>query len=155
MIGIMLLMDILRPESIIVPLQAADRETAISLLIGALELPGTLDDRNLLREAVLAREKAGSTGIGRGVAIPHARTPRLGKPLLAAGRLAKPIEFAAADAKPVSLIFLLAVPEADPRSHLQVLAALSRLTADAKILKSLNRAASAREFLSLLAAVSL
>ena len=151
----MVLSELLAPESAIVHLVASDREAAIIRLIEALKLPGTLEDRDSLLSAVLAREKAGSTGIGKGVAIPHARTPKLAKPRLAAGRLDKPIDFESADARPVSMIFLLAVPESDPRSHLKALAALSRMASDAKLLKSLNRASSAQELVALLSSVPL
>ncbi len=151
----MTISDMLSPASVLVPLPAADREAAITLLIEAIALPGSPEQRGVLREAVLLREKAGSTGIGKGVAIPHARTPLVSKPRLAAGRAAKPIDFSAADAQPVSLIFLLAVPESDPRSHLQALATLSRLASDAKLLKSLNRASTPQEFLKLLSVLPL
>ncbi len=144
------LADILPPASVIVPLEAVDLETAVTLLVEALALSGSAPDREELRQAVLAREKAGSTGIGKGIAIPHARTRRTAKPTLAAGRLERPIDFAAADAQPVSLVFLLAVPESDPRSHLKALAALSRMAADAKLLKALNRAATPEDLLRLL-----
>jgi mannitol/fructose-specific phosphotransferase system IIA component (Ntr-type) len=151
----MTLFDILQPAAVRVPLEAADRIAAITVLVQALALPAEPDDQPQLREAILAREQAGSTGIGNGVAIPHARSRRASKPLLGVGRLAKPIDFSAADAKPVSLIFLLAVPEADPRSHLRVLAALSRLASDAKLLKALNKSRSPEELVSLISGVAL
>jgi fructose-specific phosphotransferase system IIA component len=151
----MTLFDLLLPDSVRVPLEASDREAAIALLVEALALPGELADRQELRNAVLVREKAGSTGIGNGVAIPHARSPRAAKPLLAVGRLAKPIDFSAADAKPVSLVFLLAVPEADPKAHLKVLAALSRMASDAKLLKALNKTRSASELVALISGVAI
>jgi PTS system fructose-specific IIA component len=151
----MTLSDLLSPSSVRVPLEAVDRETAISLLVEALALPGAPDDLAQLKDAILAREQAGSTGIGNGVAIPHARSRWAAKPLLAVGRLAKPIDFSAADAKPVSLVFLLAVPETDPKSHLKVLAALSRLASDAKLLKALNKTRAPEELVALIAGVAL
>lgn len=149
----MTLSDILRATAVRVPLAAADRDAAIKDLVEALALPGSLEEREQFRQAILAREKAGSTGIGRGVAIPHARTRRAAKPVLAVGRLAKPIDFAAADGQPVSLVFLLAVPESDPTSHLKTLASLSRMCSDARLLKALNRAATAEELVELVSAV--
>lgn len=147
------LSDILHPESVVVPLQAKNREDAIDLLVNSLvlDLPGNLGTRQELKAAILAREKAGSTGIGSGVAIPHARSRSLSYPRLAVGLGAEPVDFRAADSQPVSLIFLLSVPEASPKSHLTILASLSRLASDAKLLRRLRRASSASGLYSLLA----
>ncbi|MDE2039205.1 MAG: PTS sugar transporter subunit IIA [Elusimicrobia bacterium] len=146
----MVFSDILAPSSILVPLPAASREAAISALVEALNLPTTAD-RDQLKAAILAREAIGSTGLGNGIAIPHARSPRLTSPRLSIGRTAAPIEFNAADGKPVGLFFLLAVPEANPTSHLKALAALSRIASDKKLLRGLMRASSAGELLQLVA----
>jgi len=143
--------DLLHPDSVLVPLQAADCDAAIALLVDVLRLPGGPADRAPLKAAMLAREAAGSTAIGNGVAIPHARSPNISAPLLAAGLSAQPIDFRSADGKPVTLVFLLAVPAADPKSHLEVLAALSRLAQDKKLLRRLNKAASLDEFRAILA----
>ncbi len=150
----MMLLDLLSPSSVVVPLAAADREAAIAGLVDALGLDGGPPERERLRAAILAREAAGSTGIGNGVAIPHARTSRIKAPRLAVGRTAQPIDFKAADGAPVSLVFLLAVPESDPRSHLRVLAALSALALDKKKLKGLQKAGSAAEARAALSAIA-
>lgn len=148
------LSEFLPAESIVAPLEAPSREAAVARLVAALALPGSAADRDDLAAAVLAREAAGSTGLGNGVAIPHARTRRLAAPRLAVGRAAKPVDFHAADGKPVTLIFLLAVPESDPRAHLSVLAALSRIASDKKLLKALGKAESAGEIYDLLASAA-
>ncbi len=149
------LSELLRPEAVLLPLVVPDREAAISALAGTLALSGPASERERLIRAVLAREAAGSTGLGAGVAVPHARSPRLTAPLLAAGLAPVPIDFRSADGKPVSLVFLLAVPEKDPAAHLQALAALSRVAADKKLLRRLNKAASSEELYGLLAGVPL
>jgi len=143
--------DLLHPDSILVPLRAADRDEAIALLVDALPLPGGPAGRAQFKAAVLAREAAGSTGLGNGMAIPHARSQDISAPALAAGLAAKPIDFNSADGKPVTVVFLLAVPAADPKSHLAVLAALSRMALDKKLLRRLNHAASPEELRALLA----
>lgn len=140
------LSEFLKPESILVPLKAVSRDEAISALIDVLALQGSLHEgRDTLKAAMIAREKAGSTGLGNGVAVPHARSPRITAPMMSAGLLAPPIDFGSADGKPVSLVLLLAVPEADPTAHLKALAALSRLASDKKLLRRINKAASSRE----------
>jgi len=143
--------DLLHPDSVLVPLHAEDRDATISLLVDALPLPGGAAGRAPLKAAVLAREAAGSTGIGNGVAIPHARSPEVSAPLLAAGLAAQPIDFKSVDGKPATLVFLLAVPAADPKAHLAVLAALSRMALDKKLLRRLNKASSPDEFRAILA----
>jgi mannitol/fructose-specific phosphotransferase system IIA component (Ntr-type) len=143
--------DLLHPDSVLVPLRATDRDAAIALLEDLLRLPGGPADRAQFKTALLAREAAGSTGIGNGVAIPHARSPKISTPLLVAGLAAQPIDFKSADGKLVTLVFLLAVPATDPKSHLAVLAALSRMALDKKLLRRLNKAASPDEFRAILA----
>jgi len=148
---LMLLSDLLRPNAVVIPLRAESREQAVSLLVDALDLPVPQKNRDELKSAILAREAAGSTGIGNGVAIPHARAEQITSAHLAVGRAAQPIDFKSADGKPVTLVFLVAVPAADPKSHLAVLAALSRLALDKRLLRRLNKADSPEELRAVLA----
>jgi len=143
------LSDLLRPESVLAPLRAGSRDEAISALVEVLPL--LREGRGALKAAILAREAAGSTGLGNGVAVPHARSPRIAAPLMSAGLVAPPIDFRSADGQPVSLVLLLAVPAADPTAHLKTLAALSRLASDKKLLRRLSKAASGLEFYDLIA----
>jgi mannitol/fructose-specific phosphotransferase system IIA component (Ntr-type) len=145
--------DILSPASVLAPLDAATREDAVERLVEALGCSAGAADALRLRDAVLARELAGSTGIGAGVAIPHARTPGLKAPRLAVGRAERPLDFKSADGQPVTLVFLLAVPESDPKSHLKVLAALSRLAGDKKLLRALHKADGAAGLFAALSAL--
>ena len=151
--GAMLLSDLLSPKSILVPMRASGADAVIGALVDALELPAHSIDRAALRAAVLTREAAGSTGLGNGIAIPHARAEKLIAPRLAIGLAQPPIEFNAADGKPVSLFFLLAVPAANPTSHLKALAALSRLASDKALRRDMLRARTADELFKLLANV--
>ena len=81
-------------------------------------------------ERIEEREKLGSTGFGRGVAIPHARVPGLKRPVAVCFRLENSVDFDAADGLPVDLIFGLLSPEQAGATHLQALAAISRLVRD-------------------------
>jgi PTS system nitrogen regulatory IIA component len=144
------LADLLRVESVLVPMPGATRENAITALVAVLPVGDPVVKRELLA-AVLAREAAGSTAIGEGVAIPHARSPRVSVPLLAVGRAAAPIDFHAADGLPVTLVFLLVVPAAEPSFHLKTLAALSRIASDKDLLRRLNASADPRHLFELIA----
>lgn len=91
-------------------------------------------------ERIEEREKLGSTGFGRGVAIPHARVPGLKRPVSVCFRLENSVDFDAADGLPVDLIFGLLSPEQAGASHLQALAAISRLVRDEALHAALTEA---------------
>ncbi len=101
-------------------------------------------------ESLESREALGSTGFGRGVAIPHCRSKDVRRPSLALIRLETPIDFAAADSRPVSLICGLVSPENAGATHLHALAAISRLTRDEAMLQMLADAPDAEAIYALL-----
>ena len=87
-------------------------------------------DPVVIRERIEEREKLGSTGFGRGVAIPHARIPDIVRPLAVFLRLEQPVAFDSADGMPVDLVFGLLSPEQAGAAHLHALAAISRMMRD-------------------------
>ncbi len=95
-----------------------------------------LDEAQIL-EGLEQREALGSTGFGRGVAIPHCRSDKVSRPTGVLLKLERPVDFAAADAMPVSLIFGLVSPENAGATHLHALAAISRPTRDEAMLQML------------------
>lgn len=97
-------------------------------------------DTAAVLESLEAREALGSTGFGRGVAIPHCRSNDISRSSLAVIRLEAPIDFGAADARPVTLICGLVSPENSGAAHLHALAAISRLTRDTATLQLLAEA---------------
>ncbi|MEQ5788127.1 PTS sugar transporter subunit IIA [Erythrobacter sp. NFXS35] len=107
-------------------------------------------DRSEVLESLEAREALGSTGFGRGVAIPHCRSKDVRKPSLALIRLEQPLDFAAADAQPVTLICGLVSPENAGATHLHALAAISRLARDEAKLQMLADAPDAEAVYALL-----
>lgn len=114
-------------------------------------LAATYDlDRSVVREKIGLREEIGSTGFGRGVAIPHARIPGLNRPVAAFFRLEAPVDFEAADAMPVDLVFALLSPEAAGASHLHALAAISRMMRDERMHDALAGASDAEALYALL-----
>lgn len=90
-------------------------------------------------EALISREKLGSTGLGKGVAIPHGRIASLARPVCAFVRLATPVDFDATDGQPVDLIFTLLVPEDSTEEHLQVLSTIAEIFSNAGISAALRQ----------------
>ncbi len=96
------------------------------------------------------RERLGSTGFGRGIAIPHARVSGIKRPVAALLRLDRPVDFKAADALPVDLVFGLLSPETAGVAHLHALAAISRLARDERMHDAFMDAQNAESLYALL-----
>lgn len=107
-------------------------------------------DKTAVIDGIEEREKLGSTGFGRGVAIPHARIDGLERPVAAFFRLENPVEFAAADGMPVDCVFGLLSPAQAGATHLQALAAISRLMRDERMHERLVSATDADAIYGLL-----
>lgn len=99
---------------------------------------------------LIARERLGSTGIGQGVAIPHARSPHCKEPTASFLKLAEPVDFDAVDGEPVDLVFVLLVPEEADDAHLALLGQVAGIMNDAPTRAALRRAESQQELHSLL-----
>lgn len=110
-------------------------------------------DPVLVLERIEERERLGSTGFGRGVAIPHARIPGLNRPVAVFFRLAAPIAFDSADGMPVEMIFGLLSPEAAGAAHLHALAAISRMMRDERMHEALAEAPGSEALYGLIANV--
>ncbi len=110
-------------------------------------------DGDVVLDRMAEREALGSTGFGRGVAIPHARIPSLGRPVAAFLRLQSPVAFDAADAMPVDLVFGLLSPEHAGAVHLHALAAISRMMRNDAMHSALSQATSDEALYGLLSNV--
>lgn len=110
-------------------------------------------DRADVLSGLQAREAIGSTGFGRGVAIPHARVAGVGRPVAAFLRLKSPVDFDAADGSPVDLVFGLLSPEHAGVSHLHALAAISRMMREDGMRRALSEAPGPEALFSLLSNV--
>jgi nitrogen PTS system EIIA component len=106
--------------------------------------------RSIVFDALLARERLGSTGLGQGVAIPHGRIKGLKEAVGAFFRLPNPIPFEAPDGKPVNLVFVLLVPEQATDLHLHILGELATLFSDRKLREGLLQAPGTAELHALL-----
>ena len=139
------------PEGVIAGLRAANKAQALrELARRAAPLAGI--DEAVIQKALQEREQLGSTGIGRGVALPHARIPGLKRFVGAFARLQQPIDFEAIDQQPVDLLFVLLAPENTPREQLAALARISRLFRDVGACEALRQAPTAEAIYAIIKA---
>jgi PTS system nitrogen regulatory IIA component len=141
--------DFLTPGDVAVGLRGVDK----GQVIGELARRGAAAigiDMATIANALQARERLGSTGLGKGFALPHARVPGLTRFFGAFVRLARPIDFQAIDDQPVDLVFLLLIPADAGSQHVAALAAISRRLRDAEVLRQIRKAADAAALYQLL-----
>jgi nitrogen PTS system EIIA component len=142
--------DVIGPDQVIVGLRVGDKTQVLQEL--ASRAGAALDiDRRIILDALQARENLGSTGLGKGFSLPHARLDAVTRPFALFARLARSIDFAAIDGKPVDLVILLLTPANGGNQHLATLAALSRPLRNEGLVQRLRRASDAAEAYSLLA----
>lgn len=120
------LLDFLDSQAVLPALRVNGKKQALQELAAhAARLSGL--DENTIFEALLQRERLGSTGIGEGIAIPHGKLPGLNKIFGLVARLEKPIDFEALDGQQVDILFLLLAPEGAGADHLKALARVARV----------------------------
>ena len=146
------LAELFRPATITLNLQSADREAVLRELVNQIpELASQPDARPTLLRALHEREQLHSTGIGDGIALPHARNALVGlvdHAIIVFGRHAQGIPYGAIDAQPARLFFLLIAPTVT--QHLAILARLSRLLRDPKLRQNLLTAEKPEQVLALI-----
>jgi mannitol/fructose-specific phosphotransferase system IIA component (Ntr-type) len=144
-----LLTELLTPDRVVMPLTARDKKSVIAELTRHLTQQSGGDFDEVLG-AVEEREAVLSTGIGFGVAIPHARSPQLRELSLVCGVSSSPIPFDAIDGEPVRLFFLIVGPEASAGQHVKVLSRIARLVRRENLRQRLSEARTPDEFYSVL-----
>lgn len=122
--------DLLKRESVELNGSATDKKDALEKMVALMVKQGNIADPETYKKKVFAREEEGSTGVGEGVAIPHAKTAAVTKPGLAFMRCKDGVEFDSLDGQPAKLFFLIAAPDTKDNVHLDVLSRLSTLLMD-------------------------
>lgn len=122
--------DLLKRESVELNGSATDKKDALEKMVALMVKQGNIADPEEYKKRVFAREEEGSTGVGEGVAIPHAKTAAVTKPGLAFMRVKDGVEFDSLDGQPAKLFFLIAAPDTKDNVHLDVLSRLSTLLMD-------------------------
>jgi nitrogen PTS system EIIA component len=131
------LSDLIAPEAVIPGLRAANKKAVLIEMSERAALTSGLPARDIF-DAVLQRERLGSTGIGNGVAIPHGKFAGCERIFGVFARLDKPIDFEAMDGAPVDLVFLLIASEMAGADHLKALARVARFLRDPKVVVQLR-----------------
>lgn len=143
--------DLLTKETIILHLKAKTKEEVIDELVAKLQEAGVLRDAQAFKEAIFAREAQSTTGVGDGIAIPHAKTAAVKRPAVAFGRSESGIDYDALDGKPSRLFFMIAAPEGANNTHLEALARLSSMLMDSSFRARIESVSNEEEFIRLIA----
>ena len=144
----MLLGELLTPGAVRVPLHGASKDELLAELVHALAGAGAVADVDAVLDAVRQREEVLSTGVGSGVAIPHARSGEVPSLAVAAGVTPAPVDFDALDGQPVRLLFLLVGPDAEAGLHVKALSRISRMVRRDEFRERLVQASSPEEFMA-------
>jgi len=142
--------DLLKKESVELGVHVSSKEGAIDRLVDLMDAAGRLGDKAAYKEGILAREALGSTAVGDGIAIPHAKVAAVKEPGLAAIVVPDGVDYDAYDGSLSTIIFMIAAPDGEADVHLEALSKLSTLLMDPDFKESLIHAGSKEEFLRLI-----
>lgn len=142
-------LELLNKDIIKVPLEASTKNTVIEELVNLIDAHGGLKNREQVLREVLKREILCSTGLERGIAIPHAKTEAVEDMVMAVGIAPKGIDFEALDGNPSNLFFLILAPPDQAGPHIEVLSDIARVTKSNAVCRLLLAAADADEVMEL------
>ncbi|MGN1113008.1 MAG: fructose-specific PTS transporter subunit EIIC, partial [Acutalibacteraceae bacterium] len=141
--------DLLSKDAILLNARFSSKQQVIDRLVAVHKAVGNVTDAAKYRNGIMAREASGTTAIGDGIAIPHAKSEAVKKPGLAAATVPSGVDYESMDGKPSNIIFMIAAP-LDGNLHLEVLSRLTVLLMDEKFRADLLAAKSAEQFLSVI-----
>ena len=144
--------DLLKPQSILLNASPTNKADAIYTLGDLMDKGGNLSDKAEYLKAVFAREESGSTGLGDGIATPHAKSVGVKEAGLAAMVVPNGVDFEALDGQPSRLFFMIAAPEGAADTHVEVLSKLATMVIDPDFKNALIQAATVDRFLELIIA---
>lgn len=146
------LTEIVAPDAVVAELESTERDDVIAEMIDALVQAGAADaeHRDALVAAVLERERKGSTGFGRGVAVPHVKHPGVTKMAAAVGRSSKGVDFSALDRQPVYSVVLLLSPGSSPEDHLKAMEVIFKSLGNETFRRFLRQATTREDIIELL-----
>jgi len=134
---------LLSPQKIFIDTEVSSKKKLLELIANITADPTRLPE-SIIYTNLLNRERLGSTGLGQGFAVPHARLPDLEKTVGCFFRLKQPVNFESPDNLPVDLVFAIIIPQEATEEHLLILSSLARIFSDADICEAI-RAANSKE----------
>lgn len=146
----MALLDLVSEKIVKIPMESKDKPDVLRELIQILVDVGEIDDFNAVLKAVQEREDKQSTGLERGIAVPHGKTAAISTMKLVIGIAPQGIDFDSLDGKPSTLFFLLLAPPNQSGPHVQALAEIAKLARSQAFCEALIHAENAREVVKLL-----
>jgi len=138
----MLISDIIKPERVLCNVKAGSKKAALELLAELIAAADPGLTQTEVFSSLLAREKLGSTGLGKGIALPHGRLKQGNNTLGAFVRLENAVDYDSMDKEPVKLLFAMVVPEESTQEHLDILAKLAEVFSDDEKLEKIRSGAS-------------
>lgn len=142
--------ELLSSDTVVTNLSARGKEDAIVQMVNMLDGHPAISDIETVRKAVLERERIMSTGVGKGIALPHAKSSTISSTAAVLVTTKEPVEFGSLDNKPVSLIFLLIGNSESKSEHIRILSRISRLLNQDALRVKLLASSSGNELLQLL-----
>ncbi len=139
--------ELLKKDSVSLGVRVDSKDAAINYLVDLHARVGNITDKAIFKEGIVKREESGSTAIGEGIAIPHAKNKAVTKAGLAAMTVPEGVDYDSLDGQPTNLIFMIAAPEGGSDVHLEVLSRLSMLLIDEDFRKELLASKNVDEFL--------
>lgn len=142
--------DLLTEETIQLDLSSRTKDGVIDDLVSVLDKSGKLQDHKEFKKAILNREAQSTTGIGEGIAIPHAKTSAVKSPAIAFGKSEEGVDYESLDGAPAHLFFMIAATEGANQTHLEALSRLSSMLMDMNVRQGLLKAKSKEEILEII-----
>lgn len=142
--------ELLTRDTIILSIVGNQKLEAIDALVDVLDKEGMLANKATFKQAILAREKQSTTGIGEGIAIPHAKTTAVKQASIAFGKSEQGIEYESLDGQPAHLFFMIAAPEGANNTHLEALSRLSSILMKDEAREKLLKASTKDEILEII-----
>ena len=142
--------ELLTQETILLNIEGNGKLDAINQLVDTLYSAGKLTDKDTYKQAILKREEQSTTGIGEGIAIPHAKTSAVKSPAIAFGRSISGVDYESLDGQPANLFFMIAAPDGANNTHLEALSRLSTLLLKEEVRSKLLNATSKQDIISII-----
>ena len=148
----MAVVNLIEEDIIKIPLEAKTKPDVIKELVDVLKKAGKIEDAESVFRAVMLRENMGSTGLEKGIAVPHAKTHKVNNLVLAIGVSPEGVDFDSLDGEPSKLFFLLIATPQQAGPHIEALSEIARLTRSSNFCKLLLNAKSPKEIVDIFSA---